>query len=104
MSLGRPATADHGSDSRYSYGCRCTDCREAHTVESERWKHERRYGSGGPLGPDVRTEILRLLKRNRSVMATAAALGFTHQAIYGACKALPDFAEQVDEATRAPDA
>lgn len=101
MPPGPTASAPHGSDSRYSYGCRCTDCRIAHAEESVRWKHERLYGDGAPMGSKVRAEILRLLATNRSVMATAKALGITHQKIYGACKALPEFGEQVDELTRA---
>jgi hypothetical protein len=100
MPSGRPSTARHGDDSRYRAGCRCTDCRIAHSEESLRWKHEARYGPGAPFGPDVRAEILRLLKRNRSVITTAKALNLTHQSIYGACKALPEFGEQVDELTR----
>jgi hypothetical protein len=98
---GPAATAQHGDDARYRAGCRCTDCRIAHTEVSRRWKHEQRYGPGAPLGPEVRAKILQLLKKNRSVIATAKALDLTHQSIYGACKALPDFGEQVDELTRA---
>jgi transposase-like protein len=104
MPPGPPPTAEHGTDSRYRYGCRCTDCRIAHAEESARWKRERTFGPGAPMGPDVRREILRLLKTNRSVIATAKELGITHQKIYGACKALPEFGERVDELTRAADA
>ncbi len=96
---GPPPTAEHGDPARYHYGCRCTDCRAAHAEESKEWKHQLRYGRGAPMGPEVRAKIIRLLKQNRSVIATAQALGIPHQRIYGACQALPDFGAQVAELT-----
>lgn len=100
MAPGRPATAQHGDDARYRAGCRCTDCRIAHNEVSQEWKRERNFGPGGPMGPEVREKVLRVLKKNHSVIATAKELGITHQKIYGACKALPEFGDQVDELTR----
>lgn len=100
---GPPATALHGDDARYRRGCRCTDCRIAHAEESARWKQERRYGDGAPMGPQVRSQILASLRATRSVVATAKELGLTHQAIYGACQAIPEFGEHVDELTQAED-
>lgn len=96
---GPAPTAQHGDDARYRSGCRCTECRIAHAEESKRWKHELKYGDSGPMGPAVRDKILRLLATNRSVIATAKALDLTHQAIYGACQAIPEFGDQVDELT-----
>jgi hypothetical protein len=55
------------------------------------------------MGPKVRSKILTSLRTTRSVIATAKALGLTHQAIYGACKAIPDFGDRVNELTRAKD-
>lgn len=98
---GPAPTAGHGDDARYRRGCRCTGCRIAHAVESTRWRHERRYGDGAPMGPEVRSRILTSLLTTRSVIVTAKAVGVTHQAIYAACVALPQFGEQVDELTRA---
>jgi hypothetical protein len=98
---GPPATAQHGDTARYRSGCRCTDCRIAHAEESALWKFERRYGDGAPMGPAVRSRVLTSLRETKSVIATAKALGLTHQAIYGACKAIPEFGDQVDELTRA---
>jgi len=97
---GPPATAQHGDPARYRRGCRCTDCRIAHAEESARWKFEKRFGDKGPMGPKVRAEILVSLRTTKSVRDTAAALGLTHQAIYGACQAIPEFGDQVDELTR----
>jgi hypothetical protein len=92
---GPTPTAEHGTTSRYRYGCRCSECRDAHSEASLRLKRDHRYGEDGPMGPKVRKQILRALKRTRSVPRTAEQLGMTHQAIYGACVAVPDFAEQV---------
>lgn len=100
---GLPVTAQHGDPSRYRRGCRCTDCRIGHAEDTARWKHERLYGDGAPMGPKVRAQILASLRTTRSVIATAKTLGLTHQAIYGACKAIPEFGDQVDELTRAVD-
>jgi 1,6-anhydro-N-acetylmuramate kinase len=96
-------SAAHGTDSRYGSGCRCTDCRTAHAEASAAWKFERRFGDGAPMGPKVRSRILTSLRKTRSVIATAKALELTHQSIYGACAAIPEFGEQVDELTRARD-
>lgn len=100
---GPPATAQHGTDSRYRYGCRCSDCREAHADASARWKFEKRYGDGAPLGPKVRARILTSLRTTRSVPTTAKKLGLTHQAIYGAALAIPEFGDQVAELTAPED-
>lgn len=97
---GPTPTAQHGDDARYRRGCRCTDCRIAHAEESARWKFERRFGDGAPMGPQARSRILTSLRQTHSVIATAKALGLTHQSIYGACQAIPEFGEQVDELTR----
>ena len=97
---GPPATAEHGDPARYRRGCRCTDCRIAHAEESARWKFERRFGDGAPMGPAVRSRILTFLCETCSVIDTAKAFGLTHQSIYGACQAIPAFGEQVDELTR----
>lgn len=100
---GPPSTAQHGNDARYRRGCRCTDCRIAHAEVSAAWKFERRYGDGAPLGPSVRSRILASLRKTKSVPVTAKAMGLTHQAVYAACKAIPEFGDKVDELMRAQD-
>lgn len=94
--------AEHGTDSRYSYGengegCRCQPCREAHAEVCKRWKWERTYGDDGPMGPKVRKKILASLKVTGNVKATAEAVGVTYQAIYRAAKSVPGFGELVAE-------
>lgn len=100
---GPTASAEHGTDTRYGYGCRCADCRIAHADVSREWKFQRRYGDGASMGPAVRSRVLTSLRTTRSVPDTAKALGLTHQAIYAACGAIPEFGDQVDELTRAKD-
>lgn len=96
---GPPPTAQHGSGSRYRYGCRCAECRAAHTEESAHWRYERDFGTGAPRGPEWRREVLRSLKTTGSVITTAKTLGVTHQAIYGAALAVPEFGEQLEKLT-----
>lgn len=103
MRAGRPSTADHGSTSRYRAGCRCPLCRAAHAAEKQQYAVQRNYGVGSPMGPQVRRSVLRSLRAGLTVAQAAAENGVTHQMVYGACKAVPEFGEQVDELTRATD-
>jgi hypothetical protein len=99
MPAGRPRTAGHGTDSRYGAGCRCGPCRAAHAEASTAYKRDQRYGPGGASGPEVRARILALLEAGRTVAQAACELGITHQQIYGAAQALPDFGARIAELT-----
>ena len=93
-------STDHWTDTQYSYGCRCSACREAHAEVSRKWKWERTYGKNGPMGPEVRSKILGSLRRTRNVVETAREVGVSHQAIYRAVSAVPGFGDLVAELTR----
>jgi hypothetical protein len=53
------------------------------------------------MSPAVRAEILQLLGEGHSVKAAAVAVGTTHQAVYGAAKALPEFGRAIERLTAA---
>lgn len=36
------ARADHGANSRYQSGCRCRECKAAHTMASREWRESRK--------------------------------------------------------------
>lgn len=81
----------HGTATGYRYGCRCDACRTYHSQESQERRWMVTFGPGGPMGPQVRGRILLSLERTGNVKATADEVGVTHQAIYGACAAVPGF-------------
>ncbi len=99
---GPAPTAEHGSAAKYRSGCRCTPCRGAHAKEHQA-KRDTRFEPGAPMGPEVRGRILELIAGGSTVKAAAAELGLTHQAVYGAAKALPAFGEQINRLTISKD-
>lgn len=36
-------TREHGTNSRYTYGCRCADCLHAHNSYNRAWRARQRY-------------------------------------------------------------
>ena len=82
--------SEHGTDTRYRSGCRCEPCRNDHARVSAEWRWQRTYSEGGPMGPKVRKQVLTSLKKTRNVVATAAEVGVTPQAIYRAAKDVPE--------------
>lgn len=98
------STAPHGSPSRYRSGCRCSECRVAHNEDTTAFRDNRKYGPGGPRGPQWRKQVLESLAKTGSVIDTAKELGVSHQAIYGAAVAIAEFGEKVDQLMQAQDA
>lgn len=103
MPAGRPSSAEHPSATHYRNGCRCVGCRTAHADAKAQRTLETRYGADGPMGPEVRRDVVKRLRSGLTVAQAAAELNVSHQLIYAACKAIPEFSEQVDELTRARD-
>jgi len=81
----------HGTATGWRYGCRCDDCRQQHSRDSQERRWMAVYGPGGRMGPKVRERILGSLEQTGNVKATADEVGVTHQAIYRACSAVPGF-------------
>jgi len=91
----------HGTAAGYRYHrCRCPDCREYHRAEMAALRHAKLYGDGGPMSPAVRGRILDAVVGGASVLAAAAAVGVSHQRVYAAARALPDFGVDLNAATR----
>lgn len=94
---GRPT--EHGVTG-YRAGCPCSVCRSSRAKEAAGRRADERYGRDGPVNATVRRRVLQLVRRGHSVPAAAAAVGLTHQAIYGAARALPRFGSDLDAALR----
>jgi hypothetical protein len=83
----------------YRLGCRCADCRKGKADDTRARRHEALYGDGGPMGPKVRKGLLAALRRGESVVTAATALGISHQQVYAAARAVPEFGAKIDELT-----
>ena len=94
---GRPV--QHGV-AGYRAGCPCTVCRTGRAELAAKERHTARYGPDGPVNAAVRRRVLEHVKRGCTVQDAAARVGLTHQAIYGAARALPAFGAQLDAAIR----
>jgi hypothetical protein len=93
-----PEVTGHG-ETGYRYGCRCAVCRTAKAADTRSRRHDRLYGTGGPMSPATRRAILKAVRGGASVIEAARAAGVTHQRVYRAAQELPAFGEALDKAT-----
>jgi hypothetical protein len=94
---GRPV--EHGV-AGYRAGCPCSVCRSSRAEAAAAKRHTERYGPTGPLNATVRRRVLQLVRSGHTVQVAAERVGVSHQAIYGAARALPQFGSQLDAGLR----
>lgn len=94
---GRPRgvlLADHGTETRYSAGCRCVPCTTAHSTAS---KEDRRVVRDLWWQPR-RDRLLRLVGAGASLPDACRAVDATIQALSAHRREHPDFAAALDDA------
>ena len=92
--------AEHGTTSRYRHGCRCWECRQVHTDDTIEWRRGRLYGPDGPVSPTVRARIIAAVRHGATVGQAATGVGLSHQRVYAAVRALPEFGAELAAAER----
>lgn len=75
------ANAQCGTDYAYRLGCRCTGCRSAHAVESNRWKHDT-----FDIPENHRRRILDAISSGMSAQDVVDETAYTWQKIHGVAK------------------
>lgn len=79
----------------YRVGCRCAVCASAHTAETVA---RSRALSEQALPAPARARLLKLVEEGATVPEAAAAVGVTHQQVYGRAGWDAEFGEALDEA------
>lgn len=98
MPTARKPTTGLGATTRYRYGMRTTETRQAHAVASTAW---RRQLAEAEFPPAHREELLEQVANGVSVRLAAERLGTSHQAVYAWAARDPAFAAELDTAQRA---
>ncbi len=79
----RASRAPHGTNARYSAGCRCTACR-FHRSEYERTRPYNNRGHGRTVSAEpARKHIRQLARRGMGYLAIAEASGVNHNIVWG---------------------
>jgi hypothetical protein len=105
-------TINHGTDRRYSDGCRCDRCREAHKIKAREYRDRKRRGltrpalltavlsmdqSAGPVEQAVESELAGLVQARERPGLAAVALALARLMDGPAVTSKPAAAKQLTE-------
>lgn len=90
----RPPAA-HGTTSRWRTGCRCTPCARAHIADTN---GRNRVVADARFPARARRRVLAQLRRGRSPVEAAAAVGLPVQTLYARRRFDVAWARQMDDA------
>lgn len=92
----------HGTATGYRYGCRCIQCQQFHTQESQRWRAKR--GKASAFADDIARGILADISAGVSVAESARRAGVTPQSVYTRARTDDEFGRRFADARSATSA
>jgi hypothetical protein len=84
--------ARHGTSAGWHTGCRCTQCRRAHS-DAQRARGRARARNRLPL--EVRRQLLDAIYSGQSFRAVLRDLGLTSNQVWGLAKTDPEWSEKL---------